>query len=72
MSLFLEDWELLRVALICHKALDLLCQEMKEACQESPLSQCTEVSLSPWKSCDSERIVSGRLKFRKKVRKKVV
>ena len=31
-SLFLEDWELARVALSCHIALDLLCQEMHEAC----------------------------------------
>ena len=31
-SLFLEDWELARVALSCHMALDLLCQEMREAC----------------------------------------
>ena len=30
-SLFLEDWELARVALSCHIALDLLCQEMQEA-----------------------------------------
>ena len=30
-SLFLEDLELARVALSCHVALDLLCQEMHEA-----------------------------------------
>ena len=30
-SLFLEDWKLARVALSCHMALDLLCQEMHEA-----------------------------------------
>ena len=30
-SPFLEDWELARVALSCHVALDLLCQEMHEA-----------------------------------------
>ena len=30
-SFFLEDWELTRVALGCHIALDLLCQEMHEA-----------------------------------------
>ena len=30
-SLFLEDWELARVALSCHIALDMLCQEMHEA-----------------------------------------
>ena len=31
MSFFLEDWELARVALSCHIALDMLCQEMHEA-----------------------------------------
>ena len=30
-SLFLEDWELAKVALSCHSALDMLCQEMNEA-----------------------------------------
>ena len=30
-SLFLKDWELARVALSCHIALDMLCQEMHEA-----------------------------------------
>ena len=29
--LFLEDWELVKVALSCHIALDMLCQEMHEA-----------------------------------------
>ena len=29
--LFLEDWELARVALSCHLASDLLCQEFQEA-----------------------------------------
>ena len=29
-SLFLEDWELARVALSCHIALDILCPEMHE------------------------------------------
>ena len=27
-SLFLQDWELAKVALSCHMALDMLCQEM--------------------------------------------
>ena len=31
-ALFLEDWELGRVALSCHRATDLLCQEMRDAC----------------------------------------
>ena len=30
-SLFLNDWELAEVALSCHMALDMLCQEMHEA-----------------------------------------
>ena len=29
-SLFLQDWELAEVALSCHVALDMLCQEMHE------------------------------------------
>ena len=45
LSLFLVDWELVRVALTCHVALDMLCQEVHEAwwlgcrCQGSLLSQ---------------------------------
>ena len=30
-SLFLQDWELAKVAPCCHMALDMLCQEMREA-----------------------------------------
>ena len=30
-SFFLKDWELARVAVSCHMALDMLCQEMHEA-----------------------------------------
>ena len=30
-SLFLDDWELAKVALSCHIALDMLCKEMHEA-----------------------------------------
>ena len=30
-SLFLQDWEVAKVALGCHMALDTLCQEMNEA-----------------------------------------
>ena len=30
MSLFLQDWELAKVAKSCHMALDMLCQEMYE------------------------------------------
>ena len=32
-SLFLHDWELAKVALSCHMALDMLCQEVNEAWQ---------------------------------------
>ena len=31
-ALFLEDRELARAALSCHTAMDLLCQEMRDAC----------------------------------------
>ena len=34
-SLFLEDWDIGRVALSCHIAMDLLCQEMRDACKGS-------------------------------------
>ena len=29
-SFFLKDWELAKVALSCHMAVDILCQEMHE------------------------------------------
>ena len=47
-SLFLEDWELGRVALSCPLSMDLLCQEMWDACRGSsesldfPRSLCSE------------------------------
>ena len=31
-ALFLEDWQLGRVALSCHMEMDILCQEMRDAC----------------------------------------
>ena len=31
LSLFLKDWELAKVALSCHMALGMLCQELHEA-----------------------------------------
>ena len=31
-SLFLQDWEMAKLALSCHMALDMLCQELHEAC----------------------------------------
>ena len=34
-SLFLEDWEVGRVAFSCHLSMDLLCQEKMDACWES-------------------------------------
>ena len=36
-SLFLQDWELVKVALSCHMAVDVLCQEMYEVGQEACL-----------------------------------
>ena len=54
-ALFLEDWELGRVASSCHMAMDLLCQEMRDACWDSSeslgfprslCSQCQAVSLA--------------------------
>ena len=47
-TLFLEDWELGRVALSCHMARDLLCQEMRDGrCESSeslgfPCSLCSQ------------------------------
>ena len=52
---FLEDRELARVALSCRMAMDLLCQEMRDACRDSSeslgspcslCSQCLESSLA--------------------------
>ena len=46
--LFLEDWELGRVVLSCHMAVDLLRQEVRDACWVSsgslgsPLSLCSQ------------------------------
>ena len=43
-ALFHEDWDLRRVALSCHMAMDLLCQEMRDACwvsSESVGSVCS-------------------------------
>ena len=51
-ALFLEDWELRRVALRCLSAMDLFCQEMGDACLVSfeslgaPLSQCSQCQSS--------------------------
>ena len=50
-ALFLEDWDLGRVALNCHMIMDLLCQEMRVACWESseslgsPLSTVTALTV---------------------------
>ena len=45
LSLFLQEWELAKVALSCHMALDMLCQEMHEACHGM------SALLSPWTGC---------------------
>ena len=45
---WLRDWEVGRVALSCHLSMDLLCQEMRDACKGSseslgsPRSLCSE------------------------------
>ena len=44
-ALFLEDWELGRVALSCHTATDLLFQEVRDACWESSESLGSSCSL---------------------------
>ena len=44
-ALFLEDWELGRVALSCYMAMDLLCQEMLDACWVSSESLGSPLSL---------------------------
>ena len=72
-GLFHEDWEPARVALSCHLALDLLCQETQEAwwlcycCLESPLSQCLEVSPTLEGRCGG-RTLSGELLISKEDR----
>ena len=51
-SLFLEDWEVGRVAFSCHWSVDLLCQEMRDAYRgsseslDSPRSLCSECQSS--------------------------
>ena len=51
-SLFLEDWEVGRVALSCHLSMDLLCQEMENVFKEGsesldcPCSLCSECQRS--------------------------
>ena len=59
-ELFLEDWEHGRVTLSCHMAMDLLCQEMSDACSDSseslrsPNCHSNKVFLSPWTGCDNQ------------------
>ena len=49
-SLFLEDWELAKVAFSCHMALDMLCQQMNEASLSGDATERPGMSvvLSPW------------------------
>ena len=72
---FLEDWELGRVALSCHMAMDLLCPEMMDACWVSSElfffcdHSASEVLvrnrhrnnafLSPWKGFDKKGVGCG-------------
>ena len=69
-AIFLEDWELGRVALRCHMTMDLLCQEMRDACWGQlrvvgfSFVSChsKQAFLSPWTGCDSEGEVCGERK----------
>ena len=54
-SLFLEDWEVGRVALSCHMAMDLLCLEMRDAFWVSSKSRVSP--LSPCSQCQSSSLV---------------
>ena len=56
MSLFLEDWELARVAFELPRGLDMLCQELHEASE----------GISPWTGCDRGRERCGEKKKDKK------
>ena len=53
-ALFLEDWELGRVALSCHTATDLLCQETRHECwvrSESPGTSFAVITVPMKFSC---------------------
>ena len=52
-SLSLEDWEVGRVALSCHLSMDLLRQEMRDACWES--SECLDAVRSLCSECQEGR-----------------
>ena len=60
-SVFLQDWELAKVALSCHMDMDMLCQEMKGAwvaglqLPNGPLSQKGKPFSHRGKGCDSKR-----------------
>ena len=41
-SVFSEDWEVGRVALSCHLSMDLVRQEMRDACRGSSESLCSD------------------------------
>ena len=47
-SLFLEDREVGRAALSCHLSMDLLCQEMRDACVGSPESLGSAATRASW------------------------
>ena len=54
-SVILKDWELAKVALSCHMALEVLCQEMNEAfwsAAERPFVTARKAFLSPRTGCD--------------------
>ena len=54
-ALLLRDWELGRVALSCHVAMDLLCQEVRDACWGSSriagLTSFTVITVPEQLSC---------------------
>ena len=72
-SFFLEDWELARVALSCHIALDMFCQEVHEVwlvagllLPERPPCRSMEAFLSPWTGCDNKGEGGGGRKIKER------
>ena len=54
-SLFLEDWEVGRVASSCHLSMDLLCQEMRDVCKVS--SEPLDYPRSFYSECQRSSLV---------------
>ena len=75
-SLFLQDWGLAKVALSCHMALDMLCQEMNGPwwlvcrCQKALLSQQERPFSHRGRACDKNGEGSGeRMKEKERQRR---